>query len=89
MFLDWFTILYTRLRNTPIRNHKPNTIVQYANEKLGIEYQGFLFVFVRTEMNLIAFLSPSNRVNTQYAALSGAMSPISFHHFRKYKFIIT
>ena len=29
--------------------------------------------FVRTEMNLIAFLGPSNCVNTQYAVLSGAM----------------
>ena len=31
-------------------------------------------VFVRTENNLIAFLGPANCVNTQYAALSGAMS---------------
>ena len=30
-------------------------------------------VFVRTEMNLIAFSGPRNCVNTQYAVLSGAM----------------
>ena len=33
----------------------------------------FYFVFVRTEINLIAFSGPRNCVNTQYAALSGAM----------------
>ena len=42
-------------------------------EKFRIEYQEFLLRFVRTENNLIAFLGPSNCVNTQYAALSGAM----------------
>ena len=35
--------------------------------------------FVRTEMNLIAFLVPSNCVNTQYAALSGAMAYTKTH----------
>ena len=35
--------------------------------------KNFYCVFVRTENNLIAFLGPSNCVNTQYAALSGAM----------------
>ena len=34
----------------------------------------FYCVFVRTENNSIAFLGPSNCVNTQYAALSGAMN---------------
>ena len=33
----------------------------------------FYCVFVRTEMNLIAVLGLSNCINTQYAALSGAM----------------
>ena len=33
----------------------------------------FYCVFVRTEMNLIAFSDPPNSVNTQYAALSGAL----------------
>ena len=33
----------------------------------------FYCVFVRTEMNLIVFSGPRNCVNTQYAALSGAM----------------
>ena len=33
----------------------------------------FYCVFVRTEMNLIAFSRSRNCVNTQYAALSGAM----------------
>ena len=33
----------------------------------------FYCVFVRTEMNLIAFLGPRNCVNTPYSALSGAM----------------
>ena len=33
----------------------------------------FYCVFVRTEINLIAFSGPRNCVNTQYAALSGAM----------------
>ena len=33
----------------------------------------FYCVFVCTEINLIAFSGPRNCVNTQYAALSGAM----------------
>ena len=33
----------------------------------------FYCVFVRTEINLIAFSGPRNCINTQYAALSGAM----------------
>ena len=33
----------------------------------------FYCVFVRTEINLIAFSGPRNCVNKQYAALSGAM----------------
>ena len=33
----------------------------------------FYCVFVGTEINLIAFSGPRNCVNTQYAALSGAM----------------
>ena len=43
-------------------------------KKFGIEYQEFLLRFVRTENNLIAFWGPSNCVNTQYTALSGAMA---------------
>ena len=39
----------------------------------------FYCVFVRTEMNLIAFSGPRNCVNTQYAALSGAMISVKFH----------
>ena len=54
-------------------NCKQNSIASYATKKVGIEYQGFLFGFVRTEMNLIAFSGPRNCVNTQYAALSAAM----------------
>ena len=54
-------------------NRKQNTIESYGTKKFGIEYQGFYCVFVRTEINLIAFLGPRNCVNTQYAALSGAM----------------
>ena len=33
----------------------------------------FYWVFVRTEMNLILLSGSSNCINTQYAALSGAM----------------
>ena len=54
-------------------NRKPNTIGSYAmiSSELGIN--DFYGGFVRTEMNLIAFSGPSNCVNKQYAALSGAM----------------
>ena len=48
-----------------------NRKASYAMKKFGIEYQEFLLRFVRTENN--AFLGPSNCVNRQYAALSGAM----------------
>ena len=39
----------------------------------------FYCVFVRTEINLIAFLGPRDCVNTQYAALSGAMKSCQRH----------
>ena len=45
------------------------------NSELSIK--DFYCVFVRTEMNLIAFLGPSNCVNRQYTALSGAISSIA------------
>ena len=54
-------------------NHKPNTIAQYAMKSSELSIKDFYCVFVRTELNLIAFLCPSNCVNKQYAALSGAM----------------
>ena len=38
-----------------------------------LSIKDFYCVFVHTEMNLIAFLGPSDCVNTQYAALCGAM----------------
>ena len=38
-----------------------------------INAHDFYWVFVRTELNLIAFFCSSKCVNTQYAALSGAM----------------
>ena len=41
---------------------------------LELSIKNFYCIFVRTENNLIAFLGPSNCVNTQYVALSGAMS---------------
>ena len=52
---------------------KLNTIASYATKKFGIEYQDFYCVFERTEMNLNVFSGPRTCVNTQYAALSGAM----------------
>ena len=63
-------------------NRKQNTIASYAMKKFRIEYQGFLlrfcmhrnYFFVRTEIILIALSGPQNCVNTQYAALSGAMA---------------
>ena len=55
MFLDWFTILYTRFGTTPCINmypclcsncnRKQNTIASYAMKKFGIECQGFLMLF--------------------------------------------
>ena len=92
MFLDWFTILQTRFSATPCinlypttacdaknDNRKQNTIASYATKMFGIEYQGFYCVFVRTEIDLIAFSGPRNCVNTQYAALSGAMVLSALH----------
>ena len=54
-------------------NRKQNTIASYATKKFGLSIKDFYCVFVRTEINLIAFSGPGNCVNTQYAALSGAM----------------
>ena len=54
-------------------NHKPNTIASYAMKSLELSIEDFNCFFVHTEMNLFAFLGPNNCVNTQYAALSGAM----------------
>ena len=63
-------------------NHKPSTIAQYAMKSLELSIKDFYCVFVCTEMNLIAFLGPSHWVNTQYAALSGAMMDETWaHHF--------
>ena len=42
-------------------------------KSLELSIKDFYCVFVRTEMNLIAFSRSRNCVNTQYAALSGAM----------------
>ena len=47
--------------------------MQYAMKSSEMSIKDFYCVFVRTEMYLIAFWGPSNCVNTQYAALSGAM----------------
>ena len=46
-------------------NHKPNTIAQYAMKSSELSIKDFYCVFVRTEMNLIAFLGQSDWVNTQ------------------------
>ena len=54
-------------------NRKLNTIASYATKKFEIEYQGFLLRFCTHRMDLIAFSRSRNCVNTQYAALSGAM----------------
>ena len=59
--------------NASVVYKNDNRKASYAMKKFGIEYQEFLLRFVSTENNLIAFLGPSNCVNTQYAALSGAM----------------
>ena len=48
-------------------------------KKFGLSIKDFYCVFVRTEINLIAFSGPRNCVNTQYAALSGAMGHMSFY----------
>ena len=53
---------------------KLNTIASYATKSLELSIKDFYCVFVRTEMNLNAFSGPRNCVNTQYAALSGAMN---------------
>ena len=50
-----------------------NRKASYATKKLKLSIKNFYCVFVRTENNLIVFLGPSNCINTQYAALSGAM----------------
>ena len=42
-------------------------------KSLELSIKDFYCVFVRTEINLISFSDPSNCVNTQYTALSGAM----------------
>ena len=86
MFLDWFTIKLTRFGATPCinlypttacdaknDNRKLNTIASYLRKSLELSIKDFYCVFVRTEMIFIAFSGPRNCVNTQYAALSGAM----------------
>ena len=57
-------------------NRKQNTIASYAMKSSELSIQDFYCVFVRTEIILIAFSGPRNCVNTQYAALSGAMDYI-------------
>ena len=42
-------------------------------KSLELSIKDFYCIFVRTEKNLIAFLGPSNCINTQCSALSGAM----------------
>ena len=54
-------------------NRKLKTIVSYATKSSELSIKDFYCVFVCTEMNLIALSGPRNCVNTQYAALSGAM----------------
>ena len=86
MFLDWFTIKLTRFGATPCinlyqttacdaknNNRKLYTIASYATKSSELSIKDFYCVFVRKDMNLIAFSGPRNCVNTQYAALSGAM----------------
>ena len=86
MFLDWFTVELTRLGaaqcinlypttacDAKNDNRKLKTIASHVMKKLELSIKDFYCVFVRTEMNLIAFSGPRNCVNTQYAALSGAM----------------
>ena len=85
MFLDWFTILQSRFSATPCINLYPTTACDAKNDNrkqntlrkcLELSIKDFYCVFVRTEINLIAFSGPRNCVNTQYAALSGAMSTL-------------
>ena len=60
------------MRNTTIANR-----IQYRHtlrKSSELSIKDFYCVFVRTEIHLIAFSGPRNCVNTQYAALSGAMS---------------
>ena len=45
-------------------------------KSLELSIKDFYCVFVRTEINLIAFSGPRNCINTQYAALSGAMDTV-------------
>ena len=79
----WFTNKYTGFGALHFINLYPTIVFE---RQLQTEYNGvtlqkslklrikdFNCVFVRTEINLIAFLCPGNSVNTQYAALSGAM----------------
>ena len=54
-------------------NRKLNAIASYTTKKFRLSIKDFYCVFVRTEMNLIAFSGQRNCVNRQYAALSGAM----------------
>ena len=54
-------------------NRKLNTIVHTLRKSSELSIKDFYCVFVRTEMNLIAFSGSRNCVNTQYAALSGDM----------------
>ena len=52
---------------------KQNTIAHTLRKSSELSIKDFYCIFVRTEINLIAFSGPQNCVNTQYAALSGAM----------------
>ena len=59
---------------------KLNTIASYTTKSLELSIKDFFCVFVRTEMNLNAFSGLRNCINTQYAALSGAMGQPSNWH---------
>ena len=50
-----------------------------------LSIKDFYCVFVRTEIDLIAFSGPRNCVSTQYAALSGAMSTVKPRYIAPYK----
>ena len=83
-------MLYINLYPTTACNAKNdksklNTIASYTTKKFGIEYQGFRLHFWTTEMNLNAFSGPQNCVNTQYAALSGAM--FTYHDNKETRYI--
>ena len=83
MFLDWFTIQYTRFGTIPcIKLYptiacevcksgycKPNTIASYAMKMFRIEFKGLYFGTHRNEFNCV-FGSKQLR---NYAALSRAM----------------